>query len=475
MAAPASVGLRMAREKPTGSPLSAIVVAGTHSGVGKTSVTLGLIGALRRRGLTVQPFKVGPDFIDPLHHQHASGRPPRNLDGWMLDPETNLQRFARATADADVAVIEGVMGLFDGSDGKSDRGSTAEIAKLLGLPVLLVIDASAMARSAAALIHGYTSFDPDLRVAGVILNNIGGETHAGMIRDAVAGAVPILGALPRVKDLVVPERHLGLHLPHEARSEYVEELATLIEAHIDLDALLSSSAIERLPAPQAAPTVPPRARLAVARDEAFCFYYSDNLELLEQAGAELVPFSPIDEPLPENIDGIYLGGGYPELHAEKLAGNKTTRDAIREFASDGGPIYAECGGLMYLAQTLEVDGEAHLFCGVLPFSTTMPAPLAIGYVEITTNGGLFGSGQSARGHLFHHSAIAGDPATERCYEIRNSRGEETQEGYFVKNVLASYAHLHLASSPALAAAFVDRCAGFRSRVDSGVPRADLAS
>jgi cobyrinic acid a,c-diamide synthase len=445
-----------------GSPLSAIVVAGTHSGVGKTSVTLGLIGAFRHRGLTVQPFKVGPDFIDPLHHQHASGRPARNLDGWMLDPEINLERFARATADADVAVIEGVMGLFDGSEGKSDRGSTAEMAKLLGLPVLLVIDASAMARSAAALIHGYISFDPDLRVAGVILNNVGSETHAGMIRDAVAGAVPILGALPRAKDLVVPERHLGLHLPHEARAEYVDQLATLIEEHIDLDALLANSAIERRTAPAAAASPPPRIRLALARDEAFCFYYADNLELLEQAGAELVPFSPIDEPLPENIDGIYLGGGYPELHADKLAANTSTREAIREFASAGGPIYAECGGLMYLAQTLEIDGETHPLCGVLPFSTTMPAPLAIGYVEVTTTGGLFGSGQTARGHLFHHSAIAGEPATDRCYELKNSRGEETQEGYLIQNVLASYAHLHLASNPALASAFIDQCASFRT-------------
>jgi cobyrinic acid a,c-diamide synthase len=454
----------MASDRPTCSPLSAIVVAGTHSGVGKTSVTLGLIGAFRRRGLTVQPFKVGPDFIDPLHHQHASGRPPRNLDGWMLDPEINLERFARATADADVAVIEGVMGLFDGSDGKSDRGSTAEMAKLLALPVLLVIDASAMARSAAALIHGYTSFDPDLRVEGVILNNVGGEIHAGMIRDAVAGAVPILGALPHAKDLVVPERHLGLHLPHEARAEYVEQLVTLIEEHIDLDALLANSAIERRTAPAAAaPSPPPRIRLALARDEAFCFYYTENLELLEQAGAELVPFSPIDEPLPENIDGIYIGGGYPELHADKLAANTSTREAIREFASSGGPIYAECGGLMYLAQTLEIDGETHPLCGVLPFSTTMPAPLAIGYVEVTTTGGLFGSGQTARGHLFHHSAIAGDPAaTDRCYELKNSRGDETQEGYLIQNVLASYAHLHLASNPALASAFIDQCASFRA-------------
>jgi cobyrinic acid a,c-diamide synthase len=450
-------------EQAASSPLSAIVIAGTHSGVGKTSVTLGLIAAFRQRGLAVQPFKVGPDFIDPLHHQHASGRPARNLDGWMLDPETNLERFARATADADVAVIEGVMGLFDGSEGKSDRGSTAEMAKLLGLPVLLVIDASAMARSAAALIHGYTSFDPDLRVAGVILNNVGSEAHAGMIRDAVAGAVPILGALPRAKDLVVPERHLGLHLPHEARTDYVDQLATLVDEHIDLDALLANSAIERRKAPAAAaPSLPPRIRLALARDEAFCFYYTDNLELLEQAGAELVPFSPIDEPLPENIDGIYLGGGYPELHADKLAANTTTREAIREFASAGGPIYAECGGLMYLAQTLEIDGETHPLCGVLPFSTTMPAPLAIGYVEVTTTDGPFGTGQTARGHLFHHSAIAGEPATDRCYELKNSRGEKTQEGYLIQNVLASYAHLHLASNPALASAFIDQCVSFRA-------------
>jgi cobyrinic acid a,c-diamide synthase len=452
----------MAREKPTGWPLSAIVVAGTHSGVGKTSLTLGLIGALRRRGLTVQPFKVGPDFIDPLHHQHASGRPARNLDGWMLDPETNLERFARATADADVAVIEGVMGLFDGSEGKSDRASTAEMAKQLGLPVLLVVDASAMARSAAALIHGYTSFDPSLRVAGVILNNVGSETHAGMIRDAVAGAIPILGALPRAKNLVVPERHLGLHLPHEARAEYVDQLATLVEEHIDLDALLANSAIERRTAPAAGASSPlSRIRLALAHDEAFCFYYTDNLELLEQAGAELVPFSPIDEPLPENIDGIYLGGGYPELHADKLSANTSTRDAIREFASAGGPIYAECGGLMYLAQALEIDGETHPLCGVLPFSTTMPAPLAIGYVEVTTTGGLFGAGHTARGHLFHHSAITGEPATDRCYELKNSRGEETQEGYLTQNVLASYVHLHLASNPALATDFIDQCASFR--------------
>lgn len=444
------------------SLLSAILVAGTHSGVGKTSITLGLIGALRRRGLTVQPFKVGPDFIDPLHHQRASGRAPRNLDGWMLSPEINLQRFARATADADAAVIEGVMGLFDGSEGKSDRGSTAEMAKLLQLPVVLVIDASAMARSAAALIHGFASFDPALRIAGVILNNVGGEAHAGMIRDAVAGAVPILGALPRVADLVMPERHLGLHLPHEAREDYVDELATLIEQHVDLGQLLEASLTGRPPLPLAPTTPSPTVRMGVARDEAFCFYYADNLELLEQAGAELVEFSPISDPLPDDLAGLYIGGGYPELHAAKLAGNTATRDAIRQFAAAGGPIYAECGGLMYLADELELQEATYPLCGILPFSTKMPAPLKLAYVEIQTTGGLFGPGHTARGHLFHRSEISSEPTTARCYHLTTTRGDQTEEGYHLGNVLASYAHLHFASEPRLAAAFVERCQAFRS-------------
>jgi cobyrinic acid a,c-diamide synthase len=223
----------------------------------------------------VQPFKVGPDFIDPLHHHQASGRASRNLDGWMLSPGTNLGCFARATAEADVAVIEGVMGLFDGSEGKSDRGSTAEMAKLLHLPVTLVIDASAMARSAAALIQGFAGFDPDLRIAGVILNNAGGDVHADMIRDAVGEGVPILGAVPRAADLVMPERHLGLHLPHEARQDYVGQLAALIEEHVDLDRLLEVSRTKRPTPPPAVAAPNPTSRVGIARDEAFCFYYAD--------------------------------------------------------------------------------------------------------------------------------------------------------------------------------------------------------
>ena len=415
--------------------LSAVVVAGTGSGVGKTSVTLGLIGAMRRRGLAVQPFKVGPDFIDPLHHSHASGRPPRNLDGWMLSPEVNRERFARFAADVDVAVIEGVMGLFDGSEGDSDRGSTAEMAKLLGLPVVLVIDAGAMARSAAAIVHGFRTFDPDLRLAGVVLNNVGGEPHADMIRAAIGGAVPILGAIPRIPDLAVPERHLGLHLPHETRTGHVARLADAVERHLDLDRLVASGELPRPSVPALTPPAPPSVRIALARDEAFCFYYADNLELLRHAGAELVEFSPLRDPLPEPIDGIYLGGGYPELHAAELAANDDTRSAIQRLALSGAPVYGECGGLMYLARTLELDGTTHPMCGVLPFGTRMPAPLKIGYVELASVGGPFGP-LSARGHVFHHSEADGP------------------EPHTSNNVLASYTHLHFASNPKLADGFV---------------------
>jgi cobyrinic acid a,c-diamide synthase len=450
-------------EQQHSKPLSAIVVAGTHSGAGKTTITLGLIGALRRRGLVVQPFKVGPDFIDPLHHSRASGRPARNLDGWMLGAETNRERFAAATSDADVAVIEGVMGLYDGSEGKSDRGSTAEMAKLLDLPVVLVIDAGAMARSAAAVIHGFVSYDPAVRISGVILNNIGGVAHADMIRDAVGDGVTIVGALPGAADMVIPERHLGLHLPHEAPQDYVEQAATLIEGHVDIGRLLDATRTPRRPAPPLAARPRPRARIGIARDDAFCFYYADNLELLERAGAELVEFSPIRDALPTDLDGLYVGGGYPELHAQALAQNTGTTTAIREFALSGAPVYAECGGLMYLGERLRVGDRDYPLCGVLPFSTTMPAPLTIGYVEVETTGGLFGGGHKARGHLFHHSEIAGKVPDSRCYRIVNSRGDRGDEGYHQGNVLASYVHLHFASDAGLAGALVDRSEAFRAR------------
>jgi cobyrinic acid a,c-diamide synthase len=448
-------------------PLSAFVIAGTHSGVGKTSVALGLIGAFRSRGLAVQPFKVGPDFIDPLHHSRASGRRSFNLDGWMLEPEVNRERFVAGSADADVAIVEGVMGMFDGCDGAGESGSTAEMARLLGLPVVLVVDASAMARSAAALIHGFTSFQAEVPVSAVILNGVGGEAHAEMIREAVGEGMEIVGAIPQTDSIAIPERHLGLHLPHELREERRAELTALVERHVEVERLLDLGRRERPSATSASSASParPRARIALAHDDAFCFYYADNLELLESAGAELVEFSPLSDPLPLEVDGLYVGGGYPELHAAALSANTAATGAIRALAESGAPVYAECGGLMYLAQALELEDGSHPLCGVLPFATRMPAPLAIDYVEVRTTGGLFGPGHTVRGHVFHSSAIVGQSTpVGRCYELRTSHGERSEEGHRVGDVLASYVHLQFASAPAIAPAFVARCVEHRSRM-----------
>ena len=424
--------------------LSSLVIAGTGSGVGKTSLTLGLIAALRRRRLTVQPFKIGPDFIDPLHHAYASGRPARTLDGWMVSPEVNRDRFAAATADADVAVIEGMMGLYDGSDGAGDQGSSAEMARLLGVSVVLVVDVWTMARSAAAVIHGYRTFDPGVRVVGVILNNVAGQAHADIVRAAVDGAVPVLGAIPRLPELAVPERHLGLFLPHEARTGYVSHLADAVEQHVDLDALLEVTATERPAVTGRRPRPAGSVTIAVARDEAFCFYYTDNLDLLRDAGAELVEFSPLRDDLPDGVDGLYIGGGYPELHAARLADNVTARASVRRLAQSGAPVYGECGGLMYLARTMTVDDRTHQMCGVLPFSSRIPAALQIGYLEVDSVGGPFGP-RRARGHVFHKSEADGpNPHTSG-------------------NVLASYTHLHFASNPELAPAFVATAQRWRSK------------
>lgn len=451
------------RSDAAAAPFSAFVVAGTHSGVGKTSLTLGLIGALRRRGLTVQPYKVGPDFIDPLHHRAASGRDSVNLDGWMLDSVTNRASFARASADADVAVVEGVMGLFDGSEGRTDRGSAAELAKLLDLPVVLLVDAWAMARSAAAVVHGFATFDPAVRLAGVVLNRVGGPGHTALIRDALDGRVPLLGALPQTPEVTIAERHLGLHLPDESRAEVRERLADLVEQAIDVDALLAATRKERPAVPIAlgaaiARMGPPacRARIGVARDEAFCFIYADNLRLLEEAGAEIVEWSPLTNSLPSGLDAVYLPGGYPELYAERLAENRAARNGLRDFAQAGGTVYAECGGLMYLGEAIEVDGRRFPASGVLPYTTRLPAGLTIAYVEVRTLGGIFGPGRSARGHLFHHSELVAEPgpSLERALELRTVRGEVSREGFAAGNVLATYAHLHFASDPGLADVFV---------------------
>jgi cobyrinic acid a,c-diamide synthase len=446
-----------------------LTIAGTHSGVGKTSVAIALMAALTRRGLRVQPFKIGPDFIDPGFHRLASGRASRNLDGWMLSRETNLQILAQASQDADIAIVEGVMGLFDGSDAVKQTGSTAEMAKWLESPVLLVIDASAMAGSAAALVHGFEDFDPDLRLAGVLCNRVGGSGHADILRQAMMArchAKP-LGFLPLSEKIALPERHLGLVMAGEILSpKMLEDMANWIEANVDIDGLLmlareQSSSLEiRMPAPSRVSVE--RARIGLARDSAFCFYYQDNLDLLRESGADLVEFSPIsDSALPAGLDGLYLGGGYPEIHAPQLSANAPMRDAILQFAKAGGPIYAECGGFMYLCESIAgSDGREFQMAGLFPAHVRMQKQLAaLAYVEAESpedNLWLRG-GQRLRGHEFHYSTIDEMPASiSRCLRLR--AGDKTRDdGYAIGSVLAGYSHLHFRSSPDFASSFVDAC------------------
>jgi len=453
-----------------------LVVAGTHSGVGKTTVTLGLIAAFRRRGLTVQPFKVGPDFIDPGHHGQAAGVMSRNLDGWMLTREYNAANFRRHAALADLAVVEGVMGLFDGYDGASDAGSTAQMAKWLGLPVGLVVDARAMARSAAALVHGFATFDPELTLAGVIFNRVGSAVHRRYLEQALElkkDAV-CLGGIPRNQELSIPERHLGLTTAeeHPLTAQYLERLADLMEECLDLDGLLRRLPVIKTDKAAAAEPIgcSDKARLGVARDEAFCFYYPENLEWLEHFGAEIVPFSPLhDRDLPESLHGLYLGGGYPEVFAGRLAENRGLLKSINDRARAGMPIYAECGGLMFLSQEIkDLEGKSHALAGVLPFRVRMlPRLRALGYREITlTADGLLGpAGTQARGHEFHYSEIVSDPGgLGRLYRLTDRNGEASRlEGYTWDNVLASYVHLHFGSNPEVARSLMEQCRRFKER------------
>jgi cobyrinic acid a,c-diamide synthase len=453
---------------PSSSSPRVLVVAGVASGVGKTTVPLGLLEAFRRRGLTVQAFKVGPDFIDPGFHEITTGRPSYNLDGWMCGREHARATVARRARDADLAIVEGVMGCFDGLDGTGDDGSTAQVAKWLGAPVVLVIDAEAAARSAAAVVLGFEHFDAELEIAGVIVNRVAGDTHARFVQNAIAArcrAVP-LGSIPRDAALTLPERHLGLvtagegPLTADARRHLVE----VVERSVDLDALWKVAAPLRVAPPGEAPRPAPlRARIGVARDTAFCFYYRDNFALLEAAGAELVFWSPLSDRALPRVDGLYFGGGYPELHAAALAANEPVRDGVHAFAAGGGPIYAECGGLMYLADALEdLDGAPHAMVGLLPTTVRMrPRRLSLAYTEVTFTGAtpLGAAGAVARGHEFHFSRI--DPVSStiaRAYLLRPHHGEERAEGYVVEQALMSYVHLHFASNPALADRFVTACA-----------------
>jgi len=464
------------------------LIAGTASGVGKTTVTLALIAAMRRRGLTVQPFKGGPDFLDTGHHTRIAGRKARNLDTWMLSHEANrevLRDAASGTNAVDSVVsiiVEGMMGLFDGKDGATESGSSAEIAKLLKLPVVLVLDAGKSARSIAATVLGFEMFDPELELAGVILNRVASERHYAMLEAAIhlRCKTPLMGWLAREAAIAIPERHLGLQTAEEsddadATERQIDVLARLAEASLKLEKILALECGfefgQRLQRTRDEHTQP--IRIGVARDRAFCFYYEDNLDLLRACGAELVSFSPLDdEGLPDGLDALYLGGGYPELYAAQLSANRLMLEAVRAFAASGRPVYAECGGMIYLARQLSTaDGQSHPLAGVLPFSFEMTNRLVrFGYVtvELTRDCLLGGAGTVMRGHSFHYSKrvepSCGDglaqsdsqDSVETNYRVRYSlSGREEDEGYRVGNVLAGYVHLHFRCAPGLAQHFVE--------------------
>lgn len=470
--------------------LRGLAVAAPASGSGKTTFTLGLLAALRKRGLRVAPFKTGPDFIDPGHHERITGHTSRNLDGWMLNRKENRAIFARSAAGADIAVVEGVMGLFDGFDGKSDAGSTAQMARWLGLPVLLVVDAGSMAKSFAAVVHGFAGFDPACRIFGAVANNVAGERHLFLLAQAMENAdVLFLGGIIRNSAVEIPSRHLGLVTSGEWRlsDDMIDALAALVENSIDVDALL-----DRLPeiAPDIMPdSMPEKAappahkpartgpglRIGVARDSAFCFYYEDNLDVLRENGCEIVYFSPLSGACPPpDINGLYLGGGYPELYAGRLAGNRKMRESIRGLCEGGMPVYAECGGFMYLCRRLATSSnEQYEMAGVFPFDACMQNRLtALGYREIrfTEDTPLAKAGWTVRGHEFHYSRLSENenppPDIRQVYEAADKAELRRHcPGWLFRRTLGSYAHLHFRSRPGIGACFAQTMRDYKSKKD----------
>ena len=428
----------------------------------------------QKKGLTVAPFKVGPDFIDPGHHTRITGTISRNLDGWMLTREYNEDCFRRHAASADIAIVEGVMGLFDGYSGTSEEGSTAQMAKWNTLPVILVVNAQSMARSAAAIVQGFENFDPDLKFAGVIFNKVGSDRHLAYLTEAMEGnsGIPVLGGIFRDEEIEIPERHLGLvtNDEHILSAEAIDKLAGLIEANIDIAKLLDNVKEYMAPEPYAGNDAKSeiqkehRVKIGVARDQAFCFYYKDNIEILESFGAEIVYFSPMeDSKLPDGINGIYFGGGYPELFAKKLSDNKSLLEEIKAFSETNMPLYGECGGFMYLCNDIrDHDGDTYKMTGCLPFSLRMLNKLkTLGYREVVIkkDSVLGETGHRVRGHEFHYSEIINtDEKAETVYSVQKRVfNSSVEEGYTNGNTLGSYIHLHFGSNLNTAENFVASC------------------
>ncbi len=458
--------------------LPGIVVAGTNSGCGKTTLSMGIMAALVQRGFKVQPYKVGPDYIDPMFHTFITGKESRNLDSWMLSEDTVRALYQRHAPDADIAVIEGVMGMYDGYGGLSLEGSTADVSRILGVPVILVVNGEAMSLSAAALVKGFAEFDPKTVVAGVILNQISGDGHYRILKEAILEhtKIPVLGYLQRSTEWALPNRHLGLVTSVEVGNlkEKAAALAKEIERTVDLGRLIKIAQKSTLI--QTGITLPVlsmigRVRIGVARDQAFCFYYKDNLEMLEMLGAALVYFSPIgDACLPEDIDGLYFGGGYPEVWAEALEENHSMKEDIQSCIKAELPAYAECGGLMYLSQSIQAkEGKEFKMVGLIPGKSRMTSSLKrFGYVslEVAEKNILAEKDFKIRAHEFHYSETLVDEGVQTCFQVlKHKNGHIAKSwdcGFKVHNLLAGYPHLHFWANPDFAKGFIKSCLKYKA-------------
>ncbi len=440
----------------------AFLLAGTHSGCGKSTVAAGLLRAFRNEGLAIAPFKTGPDYLDPMLHGVAAGRCSWNLDGFFQDDEGLRETVAKGSAGADLAVVEGVMGLFDGSDPVTFQGSGADLARRLELPVVLVVDGGGVGGSVAATVLGHARLWPDLDLAGVILNRLGGLRHFELQRASLEAhtSVPVLGWIPKRADWCLPERHLGIHQPHEVPGleEALDRLASGLSETVELARIRAlARPVPGLPRIEA----PDRGELPVAlgRDEAFAFTYADTLDRLERLGVRWVPFSPLRERLPEGVAGLYLPGGYPELHAAAFAANTPFHADLRAAHESGMPIFAECGGYMALGQSLtDLEGRTHRMAGVIPGRFRMTERLqSFGYKRLCLlREGLLGPiGGVGLAHEFHHS-VREDASTSPAWRAEDLRGEGAAEGHAQGNLLAGYAHLHFGAQPQWAEAWVAR-------------------
>ncbi|WP_121661705.1 cobyrinate a,c-diamide synthase [Metabacillus litoralis] len=446
-----------------------IVIAGTGSGVGKTTLTIGLMSALRKKGLTVQGFKCGPDYIDPSYHTAVTNRVSRNLDSWMLSEEKVLDIFSHGSKGADISIMEGVMGFYDGKDPRTNVGSTAEISMITESPVLLVVNCASMARSAAAIVKGFQMLSEGPNIVGVIANRVGSEGHFKLVKTAIEQEcdVPVIGYLKRENDIEIPERHLGL-IPSIERGEldsFFDKLGELVLETVDIDRLLTLSEAEPIQHKSISSLFDKKkatsVKIAVAKDAAFNFYYPENLEILETQGAELLYFSPLaNEVLPEGADGLYIGGGFPEEFASELSKNDAAKTSIKKAIEQGLPTLAECGGFMYLTDSIETSEEnRYEMVGVISGEVKMHTKrVALGYRDITGRKGnfLINENQKARGHEFHYSTFEPHSDVTHAYETKGMRGTKL-EGCLTHNLVAGYTHFHFASCPEMVENWITFC------------------